>query len=62
MEEERNPQTDRNMGEDNIQEQLEGCHRNREVYIRIARKLNDCGFKRSFEQCREKIKKLKKGY
>ena len=49
-------------GEDNIQEQLEGCHRNREVYMRIARKLNDCGYERSFEQCREKIKKLKKEY
>ena len=24
--------------------------------------MNDCGFERSFEQCREKIKKLKKEY
>ena len=48
--------------EDNIQEQLEGCHCNREVYMCIARKLNDCGYGRSFEQCREKIKKLKKEY
>ena len=50
------------MGEDNIQEQLEGCHRNRKVYMRIVCQLNQCGYERSFEQCREKIKKLKKEY
>ena len=43
--------------EDNIQEQLEGCHCNKKVYMCIVRKLNDCGYERSFEQCREKIKK-----
>ena len=48
--------------EDNIQEQLEGCHHNREVYMHIARQLNQCGYERSFEQCREKIKKLKEEY
>jgi len=47
-------------GEDNIQVQLEGCHRNREVYMHIARKMNEFGFQKSFEQYREKIKKLKK--
>ena len=30
-------------GEDNVQQQLEECHRNREVYTRIARRMNDCG-------------------
>ena len=48
--------------EDNIQAQLEGCHRNREVYTRISRRMNEVGFQRTFEQCREKVKKLKKEY
>ena len=30
--------------------------------MHIAHQLNQCGYKRSFEQCREKIKKLKKEY
>ena len=49
-------------GEDNTQEQLEGCHRNKEVYMCIACKIRDCGFEKSFAQCRDKIKKLKKEY
>lgn len=49
-------------GEDNIQSQLEGCHRNKEVYQRIARKMGEEGFERTFVQCREKVKKLKKEY
>ena len=60
VEHERNPQTDWSMGEDNIQEQLEECHCNREVYMHIVHKLNDCGYEKSFEQCKEYTKKLKK--
>ena len=30
--------------------------------MHIARQLNQCGYERSFEQCREKIKKLKEEY
>ena len=48
-------------GDDNIQSQLEGCHRNRKVYVRISRRMNESLFERTFEQCREKIK-LKKEY
>ena len=44
-----------------MQEQLEGCHHNRELYMHRACKLNNV-YERSFEQCREKIKKLKKEY
>ena len=50
------------MGEDNIQSQLEGCHQNKEVYQRIAQKMGEEGFGRTFVQCREKLKKLKKEY
>ena len=46
----------------NIQEQLEGCRRNREVYAKIARYLADAGYARYFEQCRDKMKKLRGEY
>ena len=36
--------------------------RNREIYMHIVRKMSNCGFEKSFEQCREKIKKLRKKY
>ena len=49
-------------GEADIQSQLEGCHRNREVFQRIARKLSEAGFERAYEQCRKKLKKLRKEY
>ena len=43
-------------GEDNIQSQLEGCHRNKEVYQCIDRKMGEEGFERTFVQCREKVR------
>ena len=49
-------------GEDNIQSQLEGCYQNKEVYQHIARKMGKEVFERTFVQCREKVKKLKKDY
>ena len=48
--------------EDVIQEQLEGCRRNRSVYSRLADNLREAGFSRTLEQCRDKIKKLKGEY
>ena len=48
--------------EDVIQEQLEGCRRNRSVYSRLAENLHKAGFSRTLEQCRDKIKKLKGEY
>ena len=30
--------------------------------MHIVHKLNNCGYKRSFEQCREEIKNFKKEY
>ena len=48
--------------EDNIQAQLEGCKRNREVYTKISRELSIAGYNRTFGQCREKLKKLKAEY
>ena len=48
--------------DDVIQEQLEGCHRNSQVYKKIADSLHEAGFNRTFEQCREKMKKLRGEY
>lgn len=45
-----------------IQEQLEGCTRNKHVYEKISKKMDEEGYQRKFEQCREKIKKLKQEY
>ena len=48
--------------ENNIQAQLEGCKRNREVYTKISRELSVAGYTCTYEQCREKLKKLKAEY
>ena len=36
--------------EDKTQEELEGCHRNRDVFVRIARKLQEASYDRTFEK------------
>ena len=48
--------------EDNIQAELEGCRRNREVYEKIVSRTKEAGYDRSIDQCRIKIKKLKQDY
>ena len=48
--------------EDNIQAQLEGCKRNHEVYTKISQELSVAGYTRTYEQCRDKLKKLKAEY
>jgi len=49
-------------GDDRIQAQLEGTHRNKDVYTKIAREMSEAGFERTFQQCRDKLKKLKAEY
>ena len=46
--------------EDVIQAQLERWCRNSQVHQKIADGLREAGFSRTMEQCRDKIKKLKK--
>ena len=48
--------------EDSIQRQLQGALRNEVPYKKIAAELEKAGYSRSFKQCREKIKALKKRY
>ena len=49
-------------GDESVQALLEGCTRNRHVYKCIARDLEKEGYKRTWSQCRDKLKKLKKEY
>ena len=48
--------------DDAIQEQLVGHRRNSQVYKKISESLAESGFSRTFEQCREKVKKLRAEY
>ena len=45
-----------------MQEELDGAVRNKVVFQDISKKLQDQGHNRDWEQCRTKIKSLKKEY
>ena len=49
-------------GDETIQALLEGCTRNCHVYEKIAHELEEAGYTRTWSQCRDKIKKLKREY
>ena len=49
-------------GDDTIQAQLQDCTRNQKIFEKVARELNEAGYERTFQQCRDKIKKLKGEY
>ena len=49
-------------GEDTIQVQLEGCKRNKDVYLNISKQMNEAGYEKTADQCRDKAKKLKTTY
>ena len=48
--------------EDKIQEELEGCKKNKHIYEKIANRMKIEGFDRSTEQCRLKVKRLRGEY
>ena len=41
-----------------IQAQLEGCTRNKHIYEKIAKSMEDSGYSKTVAQCREKKKRL----
>ena len=41
-------------GDDSVQEQLDNCVRNRNVYDKLSRQMEAAGFTRTAVQCREK--------
>ena len=49
-------------GRENIHAQLEDCKQNQRVFETIARELQSEGYDRSYQQCREKVNKLKQEY
>ena len=42
-------------GDDTIQAHLQDCTRNQIIFERVARELNEAGYDRTFQQCRDKI-------
>ena len=49
-------------GDSKIQEELDGAVRNKVVFERIAKKLQEQGYEREWKQCRAKVKNLKTKY
>ena len=45
-------------GKQNVQSQLDGVARNRNIYEKIAESLSGLGYEYSWKQCRTKIKNL----
>ena len=48
--------------DDVVQTELEGCHRNQHFFQKMSDELRKQGYNRTWEKCREKVKKLKKQY
>ena len=49
-------------GQEHIQRQLQECKRNQSVYEEVAKEMREAGYERTYQQCRDKIKKLKREY
>ena len=49
-------------GQETIQKQLQECKRNQSIFEEVAKQMREAGYERTFQQCREKIKKLKGDY
>jgi len=48
--------------DETIQEGLEGCKKNSQVYAKLSDQMHKVGYKRTLVQCRDKVKKLKGDY
>ena len=49
-------------GQERIQKKLQECKKNQSVYQEVADEMKDGGYDRTYQQCRDKIKKLKVEY
>ena len=49
-------------GQENVQSQLDGVQRNRVIFEGIARQMCEMNYKRTWQQCRTKIKNLTQRY
>ncbi|XP_034086323.1 uncharacterized protein LOC117555541 [Gymnodraco acuticeps] len=50
------------IGDDTIQQELDGTTRNVKVFQDVSAQMSERGFSRTFLQCREKLKKMKSEY
>ncbi|XP_034095929.1 zinc finger and SCAN domain-containing protein 29-like isoform X2 [Gymnodraco acuticeps] len=50
------------IGDDKIQQELDGTMRNVKVFQDVSAQMSERGFSRTFLQCREKLKKMKSEY
>ena len=50
------------MGRQKIQEELDGSVRNKNIYKKISKEMEEMGYSRDWEQCKSKIKNLKVEY
>ena len=49
-------------GQEEVQQKLQECKKNKSVYEIVAKEMKEAGYDRTFQQCRDKIKKLKVEY
>jgi len=49
-------------GDQSVQEKLEECTKNNQVYVKISEEMYEAGCVRTKVQCRDKIKKLSGDY
>jgi len=49
-------------GNQSVQEKLEGCKKNSQVYSKISEEMCEAGYERSLVQCQDKINKLRGDY
>ena len=48
-------------GEDKVQEELDGAVRNKVVFLGIAKKMQELGYDRDWQQCKIKLKRMYRG-
>ena len=49
-------------GQESVQSQLDSVVRNRAIYEKVAKKLEEAGYERTWQQCRTKIRNLTQKY
>ena len=49
-------------GDSKVQQELDGAVRNKSIFVKVQNELEKQGYKRSWQQCRSKIKNLKTQY
>ena len=45
-------------GDASVQKALEGAKRNKTVFLKIAKQMNEMGYERTWQQCRVKVKNI----